>query len=205
MEGKDLKFEKQLIFVSGVAVGSLITWLAIKKKYKDEAQYQIESVKEAYSKINKEAIERAAAAKNKPDISMYTKVLEQSSTLDKETEESEEEYVGDEPIIEQSPQDDEEYLYEIDKESFASYTNDNTRVSVTYYADDVFADEMYDKIDPREYFDKRLVLLDGGAPVNTIEYIRRMTTDELIIRDGQRGLDIDISVDDRTFSDYMST
>ena len=205
MEGKDLKFEKQLIFVSGVAVGSLITWLAVKKKYKDEAQYQIESVKEAYSKINKEAIERAAAAKNKPDISMYTKVLEQSSTLDKETEESEEEYVGDEPIIEQSPQDDEEYLYEIDKESFASYTNDNTRVSVTYYADDVFADEMYDKIDPREYFDKRLVLLDGGAPVNTIEYIRRMVTDELIIRDEQRGLDIDISVDDRTFSDYMST
>lgn len=200
-----MKFEKQLIFVSGAAVGSLITWLAVKKKYKDEAQYQIESVKEAYAKINKEAIERAAAAKNKPDISMYTKVLEQSSAPVEETEEPEEEYVGDEPIIEQSPQDDEEYLYEIDKESFASYTNDNTRVSVTYYADDVFADEMYDKIDPREYFDKRLVLLEGGAPVNTIEYIRRMVTDELIIRDEQRGLDIDISVDDRTFSDYMST
>lgn len=200
-----MKFEKQLIFVSGAAVGSLITWLAVKKKYKDEAQYQIESVKDAYAKINKEAIERAAAAKNKPDISMYTKVLEQSSAPVEETEEPKEDYIGDEPIIEQSPQDDEEYLYEIDKESFASYINDNTRVSVTYYADDVFADEMYDKIDPREYFDKRLVLLDGGAPVNTIEYIRRMVTDELIIRDEQRGLDIDISVDDRTFSDYMST
>lgn len=192
-----------LIFVGGVAVGSAVTFFIAKKKYQDQLQ-------NAYVKINQDAIDKAAAARNKPDISVYTKVLEESEArkIDYTKFSSTpvvEESKPTEPPVEEVEEDDEEYLYEISKEAFASYTNDNTRINITRYADDIFADEMYDKIDPREYLSKRLITLDAGGPVDTIDYIRKMAQDEIIIRDNELKLDIDIDTNDRTYSDYMST
>ena len=38
-----------LIFAAGLAVGSVVTWLIVKKKYKDMAQEEINAVKESFS------------------------------------------------------------------------------------------------------------------------------------------------------------
>ena len=67
--------KEPLIFAAGVAIGSVVTWLAVKKKYADMAQEEIDTVKDIYAKINQEAIDKAAAAKNKPDIMLYTQAV----------------------------------------------------------------------------------------------------------------------------------
>lgn len=195
-----MKIPKEpLIFAAGVAIGSVATWLAVKKKYADLAQEEIDSVKDIYAKINQEAIDKAAAAKNKPDISIYTQAVmanepEQEETEQIDTSEDYEEY----PIIEK-------VMYEIEPGEFASYDNYNTKISILYFEDNVFTDERYDKIDPRDYFSKKTVLLEGGDPVDTIDYIHRMVKDEICIRDTELGLDIDVYTQGRDYSDFMST
>ena len=43
-----------LIFAAGAATGSVASWCLLKKKYEQFAQEQIDSVKEVYSKREKE-------------------------------------------------------------------------------------------------------------------------------------------------------
>lgn len=183
--------KEPLMFAAGVAIGSVVTWLAVKKKYADMAQEEIDTVKDIYAKINQEAIDKAAAAKNKPDIMLYTQAVIN------EPEEPEEDDYEEEPVMEK-------VMYEIEPGEFASFDNYNTKVSILYFDDNVFTDERYDKIDPRDYFSKRTVLLEGGT-VDTIDYIHRMTTDEICIRDTELGLDIDVYTQGRYYSDFMST
>ena len=70
--------------------------------------------------------------------------------------------------------------------------------------DDIFVDEMYGQIDPKEFLDKDLILLDDKDPVNPIDYIRRMPKDEICIRNFELNMDIDVYTEDRTYSDFMS-
>lgn len=188
-----------LIFAAGLTVGSVVTWLIVKKKYKDMAQEEINAVKDIYSKVNQAAMEKAAAAKNKPDIITYAhSVGHADEEPTEEIPEQVEEDYSEEPIMEK-------VMYEITPSAFASYDNYNTKVSILYFDDDVYADERYDQIDPRDYFSKKLSLLEGGEPVETIDYIRRMNKDEICIRDIELGLDIDVYTQGRAYSDFMST
>ena len=196
-----------LIFATGLIVGSLVTWLAVKKHYSDRLQKEIDSAKEVYAQINQRAIEKAAAAKNKPDISTYVQ-----SVLGAEEEKKDEE-VTSIPYPEASePEDDDDYyeepiiqpvLYEIEPMEFASYDNNNTRVTIMYFTDGIYADERYDKIDPRQYFSKDLVLLDDNSHVRVMDYVRKMVKDEICIRDAELGIDIDLVTKGRPYSDYM--
>lgn len=191
--------KEPLIFSGGVALGSLVTWLIVKKHYADMAKEEIDSVKEIYANINQKAIEKAAAAKNKPDISTFTQaaIKEPESVKEVEEEAKEEDYY-EEPMVEK-------VMYEIEPGEFASYDNYNTKISILYFDDDVYSDERYDQINPKEYFSKKLVLLGGGEPVDTIDYIHRMSKDEICIRDVELGLDIDVYTQGRSYADFMST
>lgn len=191
--------KEPLIFSGGVVLGSLVTWLIVKKHYADMAKEEIDSVKEIYANINQKAIEKAAAAKNKPDISTFTQAtIKEPEPVKKVEEEAEEEDYYEEPMVEK-------VMYEIEPGEFASYDNYNTKISILYFDDDVYSDERYDQINPKEYFSKKLVLLGGGEPVDTIDYIHRMSKDEICIRDVELGLDIDVYTQGRSYTDFMST
>ena len=209
-----MKIKDPLIFVSGLTIGGVTAWLLVKEKYKAQAQEEIDSVKEAFANINREAIEKAAVAKNKPDIMSYSSMYTATQT-DEESEKPSsiwrdgavvvEEPKNEEPDdIDIATADSESYIYEITPSAFATDQNDHTKVSFTRFADDVYSDEMYDKIDPREYLNKRLLTLYSNDPVDPIDYIRRMSQDEICIRNYDLRLDIDIATDDRTYRDYMS-
>ena len=200
-----LKIPKEpLIFAAGAAIGSVVTWLAVKKKYAEMAKEEIDSVKDIYARINQAAIDKAAAAKNKPDISVFTQSVmgetEKTNTVESipYPQAEEEEDYEEEPVIEK-------VMYEIEPAEFASYDNYNTKVSILYFDDDVFTDERYDRLDPRDYFSKKVVLMDGKEPIDTIDYIRRMVKDEICIRDVELGLDIDVYTQGRDYSEFMST
>lgn len=191
--------KEPFIFSAGLAIGSLVTWLLVKNKYETMAKEEIDSVKDIYARVNQAAIEKAAAAKNKPDIMTFTQSMTQEpeEVPQNDIPEEEEDY-EEEPIIEK-------VMYEIEPAEFASYDNYNTKITILYFEDDVYADERYDQIDPREYFSKKLLLIGGKEPVETIDYIRRMDKDEICIRDTELGLDIDICTQGRSYIDYMST
>jgi len=189
--------KEPLIFVAGSAIGSVITWLAVKEKYRAQAQEEIESVKETFARINQEAIEKAAAAKNKPDPSIYAEKIRQ------EKEKEQEEY-PDTEVEDDTQVDAPGYLYEITPSEFASYTNDRTKVTLFRFSDDVFTDEMYERTDPRDWLTGYLMLLDDNNPVDPIDYIRKMRKDEICVRNFDANLDIDICTQDMTYSDYMS-
>ena len=195
--------KEPLIFLSGVAVGAVGAWLIVKDKYKTQAEEEINSVKETFARISQEAIDKAAAAKNKPDLSIYTQALAKAE----ENKQIPEDSPWRSSVQVEEPDDEDSatgYLYEITPSEFANYTNDRTRITVTRFMDDIFVDEMYGQIDPKEFLDKDLILLDDKDPVNPIDYIRRMPKDEICIRNFELNMDIDVYTEDRTYSDFMS-
>ena len=195
--------KEPLIFLGGVAVGAVGAWLIVKDKYKTQAEEEINSVKETFARISQEAIDKAAAAKNKPDLSIYTQALAKAE----ENKQIPEDSPWRSSIQAEEPDDEDSatgYLYEITPSEFANYTNDRTRITVTRFMDDIFVDEMYGQIDPKEFLDKDLILLDDKDPVNPIDYIRRMPKDEICIRNFELNMDIDVYTEDRTYSDFMS-
>lgn len=195
--------KEPLIFLGGVAVGAVGAWLIVKDKYKTQAEEEINSVKETFARISQEAIDKAAAAKNKPDLSIYTQALAKAE----ENKQIPEDSPWRSSVQVEEPDDEDSatgYLYEITPSEFANYTNDRTRITVTRFMDDIFVDEMYGQIDPKEFLDKDLILLDDKDPVNPIDYIRRMPKDEICIRNFELNMDIDVYTEDRTYSDFMS-
>ena len=206
------KIKTPLIFVTGVVVGIAATWVGFKEKYEQQAQEEIDSVKETFARISQEAIEKAAAAKNKPDISVYTQALQKSASTETTAPNSvwtnptptNTKIEDDDPVIDDDNEDDRGYLYEITPSEFANYTNDRTRITVTRFMDDIYVDEMYNQIDPKEFLDRKLVLLDDTVPVDPIDYIRRMPKDEVCIRNFELNMDIDVYTEDRSYSDFTS-
>ena len=198
-----MNLKDPLMFVGGAAVGSLVTWLIVKEKYKAQAQEEIDSVKEVYAKIHQEAMDKAAASRNKPDISLYTDALKQAKEKEEPKIESEPE-VKEEPVVEEED-DDENYIYEITTTDFSNSLNGHTKITITCFSDHVFADEMYERVNPREYLSSPLVLLGSNMIVDPVDYIYRMPKDEICIRNYELKLDIDVATDGRSYSDYMSS
>ena len=204
-----------LIFLAGVAVGSLVTWLCVRDHYRTEKEEEIASVKEVYERHFAQTAEeeKVAIAKNKPDISIYTQALEDARARSQyrtvevaEDEDEEEAEAGPDPEeVKQEFSRQTSNLYEITPSEFASFSNDRTRITITRFADDVFADEMYNQLDPMEYLSGDLVPLTDSKPVRCLDYIRRMPQDEICIRNFDLGIDIDVVTEARTYSDYMST
>lgn len=202
------RFKSPLIFSAGLIIGSVVTWLCVKDHYRSEKEEEIASVKEVYAKrfdnINKEAIEKAAIATNKPDISVYMQASKQA----KEKEQVEDVAPEEEADYEEAKQEFSQTsnkMYEITSSEFASFSNDRTRITITRFADDVFTDEMYGEINPLDYLDGELVPLSDSKPVNCLDYIRRMPQDEICIRNFDLGLDLDIITESRTYSDFIAT
>ena len=59
MSNKTITFT---MFVFGVAIGSVVTWQYVKKKYEQIAQEEIDSVKEIFSKRETENIDKREKA-----------------------------------------------------------------------------------------------------------------------------------------------
>lgn len=200
------RFKSPLIFSAGLVIGSIVTWLCVKDHYRSEKEEEIASVKEVYAKrfddINKEAIEKAAIATNKPDISIYMQASKQPKEQVEDV--TPEEEAGYEEAKQEFSQTSNK-MYEITSSEFASFSNDRTRITITRFADDVFTDEMYGEINPLDYLDGELVPLSDSKPVNCLDYIRRMPQDEICIRNFDLGLDLDIITESRTYSDFIAT
>ena len=114
-----------IFFVTGSAIGSLVTWKIIKKKYEQIAQEEIDSVKKVFSKKNK-----------KSDVEEN---FEEDDIVELENNIIGLEYVEcstDKPFT----------PYVISPEEFGENDNYETS-SLTFYSDGILADENDEMVD----------------------------------------------------------
>lgn len=175
-------------FFVGAMLGSAVTWYFAKKKYEKIAQEEIDSVKEVFAKkevrsqvkVGGEAVKRAndggieEQLKNKPDITEYAALLYRyGGGIDK----------GKEAVVK------ERYPYVIPPEEFGEF-DDYERISLTYYADGVLADDDGEVVDNVE-----------DVVGDALDHFGEYEDDSVFVRCDERKCDYEILLDHRAFSD----
>lgn len=180
------------IFLTGIAVGSVVTWRLIKAKYERIAQAEIDSVKEVFSKKRrtetvseeKEASGCARAiadeAKEKPDISEYAELLKQYGyTYDQENTKPEK---GAEKNM------DSERPYVIDPDEFGEF-DDYDKISLTYYSDGILADDLDELVED----------VEEVIGMDSLGHFGEYEDDAVHVRNDRLRADYEILRDSRTY------
>ncbi len=183
-------------FIAGAAIGSVTRWYCLNMKYERIAQEEIDSVKEVFAKKEahsrakevaeggkkviegfNDGIRRAAEqAKDKPDVREYAAILKKTGYATGVNQEEEEQTVKDG----YSP-------YVISPDEFGEF-EEYEKISLTYYADGVLADDNDEVVDDVED-------IIGDALNHFGEY----EDDSVFVRCDERKCDYEILLDTRSF------
>ena len=187
-----------LFFVAGAAIGSVVTWKLIEKKYKDLADEEIESVKETFknrkSKITKdevkETVEKVINKWKEPKETVEDIVTSEGyyTEDEEETEEDDESnYTVDvDPGVEVI------VPYVITPEQFGEYDEYGTK-TLTYYADNVLTDEIDNPITS----DEMITMIGPDA----LDHFGEYEDDSVYIRDEMNEMDYEILKSEKMFSE----
>lgn len=189
-------------FVAGLTIGAAGAWYYLKDKYAKLAEEEIASVKAAYAKREKptteekagrllanikdgeqtlEAVSLVNAAKNmdKGSITEYTQRLQEAGYKDYSR------------TIDEKPSGTPgEVPYVISPDEFGEL-EDYTKVSLTYFADGVLADECGEIVD-----DVEEIIGDG------LDHFGEYEDDSVFVRSDAKRCDYEILKDLRDFSDF---
>jgi len=181
-----------MTFVLGVAVGSVVTWRYVEKKYEQIAQDEIDSVKEVFSKRETEFTEdtevqiKADNAKKKPSVIEYAAWLRKrgytnySDMVDEKPEE-----VKEEPMSVDKP-------YVIAPEEFGEL-DDYETISLIYYADQILADDNDVIVDD----------IEDVVGFDSLNSFGEYEDDSVFIRNDRLKCDYEILLDQRKYSDVI--
>lgn len=190
--------KKLLCFVAGAAIGSIVTWKLIEKKYKDLADEEIESVIETFknrkpriTKDNvKETVEKVINKYKEPK-----EIVEDIVTAERYSIENEEEIdEDDESNYTVNIDNDIEVVtpYVITPEQFGEYNEYGTK-TLTYYADNVLTDEIDNPITSEE-----MVTMIGP---DALDHFGEYEDDSVYIRDEMNEMDYEILKSEKKFSE----
>ena len=181
-----------MMFVLGVAVGSVVTWRYVEKKYEQIAQDEIDSVKEVFSKREAEFTEdtevqiKADNARGKPSIIEYAAHLhEQGYTNYSDMVDEKPEEVKEEPMIVDKP-------YVITPEEFGDL-DDYETISLTYYADQILADDNDVIVDD----------IEDVVGFDSLNSFGEYEDDSVFVRNDRLKCDYEILLDQRKYSDVI--
>jgi hypothetical protein len=167
-------WNKLAIFVTGIVLGSAITWNYAKTKYAKIADEEIASVKAAFksekSNEDSDICEEKNDIEKMEELAIANRYVTHDKVIKKEETDMNEPYVI-------SPDDFDENGYEI--------------VSLTYYADDVLTDEHDNVIRNRD----KLIGKDSLTKFGEYE------EDSVFVRDDERKIDYEILADTRNYRD----
>ena len=183
-----------MMFIVGAAIGSIVTWRYIDKKYEQIAQEEIDSVKEAFAKREQDSVEnndvireKAFNAKEKPNIVEYAaKLREQGYTnyADIEPETNKEE-VDEESMDIGTP-------YVIPPEEFGEF-DDYEKIGLTYYADQVLTDDDDDLVED----------IEDTVGFDSMNHFGEYEDDSVFVRNDRLKCDYEILLDQRKYSDVI--
>lgn len=183
-----------VMFVLGAAVGSVATWQYTKKKYERIAQEEIDSVKEIFSKRESAAeveivtpepqTAKVGKPEEKPDITEYAARLERDgytnySNVGAEQKKEEQETMEIKPYV-------------ISPEEFGEF-EDYERISLSYYADQILADEDDEKVED----------VDNVVGLESLTHFGEFEDDSVFVRNDRLKCDYEILLDQRTYSDVI--
>lgn len=181
-----------MMFVLGVAVGSVVTWRYVEKKYEQIAQDEIDSVKEVFSKREAEFTEdtevriKADNAKEKPNIIEYAaRLREQGYTNYSDMVDEKPEEVKEEPMSVDKP-------YVIAPEEFGEL-DDYETISLTYYADQILADDNDVIVDD----------VEDVVGFDSLNSFGEYEDDSVFVRNDRLKCDYEILLDQRKYSSVI--
>ena len=189
-----------LCFVTGAAIGSVVTWKLIEKKYKDLADEEIESVIETFKNRKpritkdevKETVEKVINKYKKPK-----EIVEDIVTAERYSIENEEEIDEDDESNYTVNIDNDDTVitpYVIEPERFGEYNEYGTK-TLTYYADNVLTDEIDNPITSEE-----MVTMIGP---DALDHFGEYEDDSVYIRDEMNEMDYEILKSEKTFSEIQ--
>ena len=187
-----------LCFVTGAAIGSVVTWKLIEKKYKDLADEEIESVIETFknrkpriTKDNvKETVEKVINKYKEPK-----EIVEDIVTAERYSIENEEEIDEDDESNYTVNIDNDDTVitpYVIEPERFGEYNEYGTK-TLTYYADNVLTDEIDNPITSEE-----MITMIGP---DALDHFGEYEDDSVYIRDEMNEMDYEILKSEKKFSE----
>lgn len=183
-----------LLFVTGAAMGSVVTWKIVEKKYKALADEEIASVKDSFGKrkpttikTTKEESEKLSELDTGGKIVDYSKIVnkERYNNGEESENENEEDYTVD--LEEEDEERHEPTL--IAPEEFGTIDHFGTK-TLTYYMDDVLTDEVGDIINNR----------DDIIGSDALDHFGEYEDDAVHIRDIDNEMDYEILKSDKLFS-----
>ena len=189
-----------LCFVVGSAIGSVVTWKLIEKKYKDLADEEIESVIETFKnrkpRITKDNVkETVEKVINKYKESKET--VEDIVTAEGYSIENEEEIDEDDEsnyTVDVDPGIEVIIPYIITPEQFGEYSEYGTK-TLTYYADNVLTDEIDNPITSEE--------METMIGPDALDHFGEYEDDSVYIRDEMNEMDYEILKSEKTFSEIQ--
>jgi hypothetical protein len=181
-----------MMFILGAAVGSIVTWRYVEKKYEQIAQDEIDSVKEVFSKREMDFTEetevvdariKADNAKEKPSVVEYAaRLREQGYTNYSDIITEDEEEVKKESMTVDKP-------YVIAPEDFGEF-DDYEKISLTYYADQILADDNDELVDD----------VEDVVGFDSLNSFGEYEDDSVFVRNDRLKCDYEILLDQRKFS-----
>lgn len=191
MRAKDL-----LIFTAGIAVGATAAWKLLRDRYALLAQEEIDSVKEALSRKEQEELpmdeeeakQKAMAAKEKPDITEYVSKVKDMGYVDysdisknKNDNTEEDSQTVDKPYV-------------ITPDEFDEYDDYDT-IELTYYSDQVLADENNEIVDD----------VEDIVGFESLNHFGEYEDDSVFVRNDRLKCDYQILLDSRKYSDVAKS
>ena len=181
------------LFAAGAAIGSVVTWKLIKTKYEQIAQEEIDSVKERFSTSKSdeapdtdEPIETAheLGSTRKPDIREYAaKLQEEGYSTD---------YASVTVTNSKKEVADVERPYTISPDE-SGELDDYELISLTYYADNVLADDLDELVED----------VDEVVGLASLETFGEYEKDSVFVRNDKRKCDYEILRDARKYTDVV--
>lgn len=182
-----------LAFIMGAVAGSAGTWYCVRKKYEELAQEEIDSVKEVFSKreqeIKGEAVSKNIAEsmkvedKEKPSIKEYAALLQKQGYVDYSHMDEEESKEDTEVMKSDKP-------YVIPPEQFGD-NEEYEQISLTYYADQILADENDDIVED----------VEETVGFESLNHFVEFEDDSVFVRNDAMKCDYEILLDERTYSE----
>lgn len=187
-------FTNIIIFAAGAAFGSAVTWKLLKTKYEQIAQEEIESVKEAFAKINESSeitednLDAPTPAEEKnPDLAEYCDIIAEQNYTNGEKG-------GKELMDGVKP-------YVISPEDFGEHEDYET-VTLSYYADGVLALEYYDvKTESMAY--QIIDDVENTVGADSLNHFGEYEDDSVHVRNDFLECDYEILKDFRNFEDAI--
>lgn len=175
-----------IMFTAGAAIGSAVTWIFVKKKYEQIAQDEINSVKEVFSKKNKELQTPDPAADISRDI------VKEPTRFEPTEEELDENlrltanYRTTYFYAEYSKP------YVIPPAEFGE-KEDYDKISLTYYADNILVDDDNTLLED----------VENVVGFESLTHFGEYEDDSVFVRNDRLQCDYEILLDQRKYSDVL--